>query len=354
MPDNVIIEDRGDEPTPEQLEQLNRERDEKGRFVKTSQGEGGGEEEEETPPEEEQEETEEEEAEPPKKKKEPAKKDGEEETEEEEENEEENEEEEETPPEEETDVEDTEAGKMVTLKRFKEVIRQRKELQAKLDEQAAAKKDVKATDSDATAQIKAFNDRLDDLYVKVEEARVAEDAPLAAKLQREIDSMNRQVTNAEAAMTARREAFIVQENRAYNQMLDYLETVRPILDPDAPEFDKRVVKELTFHVEAYEKMGLTATSALQKAAQMIFEQDPFAKDVKKVLETEEEDPKKKKAPEPKKTDVKKNIAAAKKTPPGHTGRTQEESGKINVVNLSDEEFDKLPESKKRELRGDAV
>lgn len=351
MPDEKI-EDRGDEPTQEQLDEAQKLRDTKGRFVKKDEttdeaadGEVG-----------EPEEKEEEEEETPPKKKAPAKKEeeeGEEKEAEGEKEEEEEAEEKEGEEEEEDETPDPTEGKMVTLKRFKEVIKQRKDLQAKLDEEAAAKKETKTTESDVDRQIKAFNDKLDDLYIKVEEARIAEDPKLAAQLQREIDGMNRQISRAEAVATARREAFSVQQNSTYNQMLDYLETVRPILDPDAPEFDKRVVKELTFHVEAYEKMGMPASDALRKACSMIFEQDPFAKDVKKVLkddETKDDD----KKPADKKTDVKKNLAAAKKTPPSHPGRTQEGNGKINVVQLTDEEYDKLPESKKRELRGDAV
>ncbi len=241
------------------------------------------------------------------------------------------------------------AAKQVPYTRFKEVVEQRKQLQSELAQLRSSSKTVDKQENEFEAQQKAFDKRLDELYEQVESARADGDTKTAAKLQREIDGMNGAKAKAEAAFIARQAAFTEQQNSTYNQMLDYLEKVRPVIDPNAPEFSKEVVSELEFQVDAYTKAGLTPTAALRRACALLFEEDPFTATVQR------ED---KKTPTAvvaakKKVDVAKNVDAAKKTPPSSSSRNESgDSTAINPVNLSDEEFDKLPESKKRQLRGD--
>jgi hypothetical protein len=54
------------------------------------------------------------------------------------------------------------------------------------------------------------------------------------------------------------------------------------------------------------------------------------------------------------TDVSKNVDASERTPPRGGRSGGDNPGKIDVSKLTDDEFDKLPESKKSQLRGDVM
>jgi hypothetical protein len=328
--DDDTLTDRGDSITAEQVEEAQKketpERDDKGRFVKQDEK-----------AEEKSEEKEEE-------KKGEAAEEKEEAAEEEEE-----EEEGETA---ETEERDDTATKQVPYKRFKELVDQRRELQRELAEARAAATQAGKAEDKQEDQVAVFNKRLDALYEKVEEARASGDSKQAATLQREIDGMNQAKLRAESQYVSRQAAFAAQQNSTYNQMLDYLERAAPVIDPNAADFSKDFVKELEFQVAAYEKMGMASPDALYKACGLLFDANPFDVTRREGATTKQEE---KKPPAAKKTDVSKNLEAAKKIPPKGESRTSaSDDTAIKAVELSDEEFDKLPESKKRELRGDVM
>jgi len=212
----------------------------------------------------------------------------------------------------------------------------------------------KSTAKDDKAVAEEFETKIAGLYQEVEEARADNDTKKAAALQREIDKLNQQAIRAEAKADARQEAFAAQQNTTFDSMLEFLEEARPVLNPKHELFDEDVVKELNFQVTAYEKMGMTGPRALRRAAAMIFEVDPFAKQAPKAKEEKDEKAgKKDEKPADKKTDIKKNVEDSKKIPPkGDRSDKSTDGKKIQVKDLTDEEFDALPESKKKELGGD--
>jgi hypothetical protein len=252
------------------------------------------------------------------------------------ETEEETEEEEETP-----DPKAAKPEKTVPYSRFKEVVDQRKEMGVKLAQTESEL--VKATAKDKT-EIETINASLDKLYEDVEKARADGDVAQAAKLQREIDTNNRKISRIETQLISRQEAFALSENNTYNFMLEQMEGRVPQVNPESPEFDKTVVAELEFQVGAYEKAGLSPTAALRRACALLFQQDVFGPVPAAAAA---------KGPQKKPTDVKKNLEAARKSPPepGSKGPAKEPAAK-SVEDMTDEEFEALPESKRRELRGD--
>ena len=234
------------------------------------------------------------------------------------------------------------AQKHVPYSRFREVVERRKAAEARAAElEELAKKAAGKPDDEAEAE-----QQLNALYEQVEEARADGDTKAAAALQRQIDAMNADRLRAQSVMAARRESVAAAQVDQYNHLLGVLEAKVPELNPDAAEFDARLVSEIQFQVEAHEKMGLSAPDALRRAASLLLKNDPFdggaAKPAAKAPV----------APLRKKVDVEKNAAAAARTPPRGDRSEAVQTAKIDVAKLTDEEFDALPESKLRELGGD--
>lgn len=187
-----------------------------------------------------------------------------------------------------------------------------------------------------------LNTKLDSLYEQVEEARLDGDAKTAAKLQREIDATNRDIVKMEARGIAAEQTTQAAENARFDALLDVLEGEIDVLNPRADDFDPQAVKALEWHVAAFEKGGMPASKALRHAASVLFGfgSAPAQKEEKVV-------------PLKRKTDVKKAVEHGKRQPPDVSTRgVDKDETKIRVADLSDEEFEKLPETKKAALRGD--
>ena len=140
--------------------------------------------------------------------------------------------------------------------------------------------------------------------------------------------------------------------QAYNSLVNVLEGVDPRFDEDSDEYDEELVERVSELTEAYEAKGLSAPDALRKATKLVLGVDPFRPAKSLARDEKKEDKKEKEKPAARKTDVKKNLNAQKKQPAEEPGDHKEKTGKIDPMKLSDADWDKLPESKRRELRGD--
>ena len=208
-----------------------------------------------------------------------------------------------------------------------------------------------ASEFEQADPIDEINASLEAMYEQVEEARADGDTKLAAKLQRDIDAKNREISRLESERVAGKVTAETRVNVQYDSMIESLERGIPALDPAHEEYQPELVQELEFQVAAYEKAGLTATAALRRAVTLLFRVDPWAPRTA-AAKAEEPAPAAKK-PDDKKPDIKKAIDTSKKQPPDASDRgVNVEDKKIDPRKLSDEDFDKLPEATKRRLRGD--
>lgn len=220
-------------------------------------------------------------------------------------------------------------------------------LEAKL---AAASEpaDKPAAKVDPTAEINA---QLEELYVKVEEARADGDVVTAAATQRKLDALNRDLIKRESVAASQKMTAQMQADAQHDAMVDILEERYPQLSKASETFDADLVSELNFQVTAYERMGMSAPAALRKAVKIMLREDPFAP-ADKAAKVEEAKPA---VPAKKTPDIKQAIDLNKRQPPDASNAgVNKDDQKINVMTLSEEEFEKLPESKKRQLRGDDV
>ena len=280
-------------------------------------------------------------------KKAPAKKKEEDEPDEEEEEEDEpDEEEEEDEPDEDT------SGKTVALHVLKKAQAKRRaaeqrvaELERQLQQRASETSDRQKQEM---AKVEA---RVEELYEQIEDARAEGRTKDAAKLQRELDGINQDLTRKQAAWLATKQALESQHLATYNALVGELETIDPRFDENSDEFDEDLVDRVSELTEGYESKNVPLPDALRKALRLIIGVDPFREGRK--LRAEDKKPPAKKAVA-KKPDLKKNLDAKKRQPPEDRGSEVERNTEVDPLKLSDEEFEKLPDATKRRLRGDFI
>lgn len=206
------------------------------------------------------------------------------------------------------------------------------------------------SEADAASPTDKLNSELDALYEKVEDARADGDTKAAAALQRQIDGKNREIARIEAAELAAKTTQASTVSARFDALLDVAETLVPELSVGADTYDEEAVREIQFQVEAYSRMGMPADKALVKAVKVLHGVDLGAKRASKTEDAVETT----KAPK-KKVDVAKALDTQRRQPPDASARgVNRDSSRIRYSELSEEDFDKLPESVKSRERGDTL
>lgn len=203
-------------------------------------------------------------------------------------------------------------------------------------------------------QAEKLSKELDDLYEKVEEHRARGETREAAQVQRKIDKINGDVTRQQAAHLALTESIRQTETRAFNTMVSQLETIDPRFDKDHDDYDDELTRDVGEMTEAYEAKGMSPTDALRKACKTVLREDVFAP--KRALTREQKAAKSKESDKAaRKTNVEKNLDAAKRTPPDSPDSRREKSTELpDMETISEKDFDALPESTlRRILEGEA-
>ena len=228
-----------------------------------------------------------------------------------------------------------------------------RELESQLQQRAAADPPAAAkyeAPRDPVAEIEA---QLDGLYEQVEDARADGDTKLAASLQRHIDRGNVQIAEIKASRIAQATAANTSESSRFNALLDVAEAMIGAVNPESPDYSAAKVEALEAMVVGYERQGLAPSAALAKAVNAMFDVDLLAKPKKGAAPSAAEPPAKK--PEPKKPDAKKAVETAAKQPPSTDGMgVNKDDSKLRIADLSDDEFEKLPEATKARYRGDSL
>lgn len=232
--------------------------------------------------------------------------------------------------------------KMVPQTRLMRVKDQRDRLQQQLDDAQGKLKQL--TDTAANrSKAEDFEKQLNDLYIELETARAAGNVQESAKLARKLDAVKDEATKRQSSIIAQVEARRQLESRMYDTVVSQLELLAPAVNPEADEYDEDLVADLDAATRGFEAQGMSPADALTRAAKRLLGNNIF------------DDPKlrREKQPEPKKTDIKKNAEAVKKTPPAAVKEERtEKSQDIRASQLSRDEFAKLPEAAQRRLLGD--
>jgi uncharacterized coiled-coil protein SlyX len=232
---------------------------------------------------------------------------------------------------------------MIPRARLNKVQEKRKAAEARvaeLEAQLAKQRDT----GEQSKGFQEFTAKVDELYEKVEQARAEGDYKEAAKLQRELDTLRDNVGQQRAQYVARQAALRSQQEVAYNALVDQVELLAPELDPKHANYDEDLMDEVDTLTRSLEAQGMDAAKALRRALKYTLGRDIF----------DEKTIRRDTPPEPKKTNIAKNVAAAKKIPPEMSDAPMEKSTKIDFSKLTDAEYEKLPASVKQKARGDFV
>ncbi len=179
----------------------------------------------------------------------------------------------------------------------------------------------------------------DEAYAKHAELIIEGETKEAAKLMGEIMQANRQQAKLEAELEVKVDT--VEANTA-KIAIEAFEAY-PFLDPDSKEFNQEAYDKVNRFQDVYFKSGVRYDVALQQA---LADVAPMYSAAKSTDTTK---------PSGKMDALRRNAAAAKQQPPNISGVGTGDRGKearVNVAEMSESEFDALPESEKKRLRGD--
>jgi hypothetical protein len=175
------------------------------------------------------------------------------------------------------------------------------------------------------------------------------DADKVASLFRQRTAVERDYITSLTTAARHEAAAISVDQMNLDRLIDQLEDTYSALDPNSDQYSEAVVSDVLELQSAYVSTGkYTPYRAMLKAVGVLFP------------EGQETAPAAAAAPATRKTDVRKNVEAARRTPPNlakaglDSAAAGEGAGKIDVKKLTEREFEALPDATKRRLRGDFV
>lgn len=181
------------------------------------------------------------------------------------------------------------------------------------------------------------------------------DHEAAAKVMRDIRLTERKIALQESSERMSQTASETRESIKMDMVIEKLESTYAALNPNGDEYNAELVDEVLGWQSVYmERHRMSPSQALAKAADKVMatQAAPAAAEPAKGLSAAQAA-----APGRKQDQVSKNLAAAGAQPASTKGVGQDSDkaglvGKIDVNNLTPEDFEALPESMRAQLRGD--
>jgi hypothetical protein len=258
--------------------------------------------------------------------------------------------------------------------RLDQVIKQRTERDKKIAEQQAEIDRLTAggkPDQPQASQQEALDAEraaLDAEIVKWErqadEATVDGEFDRASQLRSHIRKMDRAMTRKEAQHDAAITTQLTKESMTFDATVESVYAEYPCFDPSSGEdvYDQALTDEVSALQAGYLSKGVPQAAAVKQAVAMVAKMyDLVATSAEAEVEVEEEEvetPTQKKVAAKKaakkKVPVKAKVKAANQQPPTMQNGGDGDEAVIDIDKLTDEEFDALPLSKQRALRGDVV
>lgn len=249
--------------------------------------------------------------------------------------------------EEETPIEEVVEDKepMLPKSRYDSVARQNRELEARIAELEQAGKQKEA-DVAREEQTKSMETHIAELDVQYAEAVKEGDTDAMAQLRAQQREAEREMYRMEMQETGESSAAQAREQVRLDLTIDAIEENYEQLNPEADGYDQKLVDEIQELRAGFEATGrYSPTQALIKAVKTLVP-DPVS---------EVEDPTSKTTST---KDLRKKVDAANKQPPdiNDVGEQGNAAGKDtedpSALDLSAEDFESLPESTLKRMRGD--
>lgn len=208
------------------------------------------------------------------------------------------------------------------------------------------------------ADITASENKIIELEKKYHAALGEGDIDEAAKLMRQLRTLDAQVAEAKSDMKAAASEARAVERVRYSTALERIEESFPKLNQDHDDYDAELAQDVVDLKATYEARGLTPTAALQKAVKRLVPVETGKQETATTVAPRVDA--KDVAAERKKDAAKKTAAAVGKQPPATTKaglNSDALGGGLNgadVMRMSQDEFRKLPDEVLKNLRGDEV
>lgn len=179
----------------------------------------------------------------------------------------------------------------------------------------------------------------------------------ATALMSRIRQTERQIVETKAEMRSQAAEVRARESARYDIALERIEESYPELNPDDDAYDEELVVDVIDLKAVYQGRGMPPTKALQAAVKKLLGQDTRAQrnatDVTPRVTDQDV------AAERKKGAVQKAADAARRTPPSSrdVGLDSDRAGKLSprdIMNMKQEDFNKLDEAALAKLRGDVA
>lgn len=175
----------------------------------------------------------------------------------------------------------------------------------------------------------------------------------AAEVFAEIRTLDRQIAQEQAKQITERARTEAREDSKMDALVSKFEIDHPFLNPEnEKEYNADAVEEVLFLRRSFEQQGLSRTQALSKAVQYVVKSIAPATDVPKQGIGEVDDRAK--------LATAKKLAAAKAQAPimGDLGSPSDKAGggfdASSVMQMTQDEFSKLPEREMARMRGDEM
>jgi len=243
-------------------------------------------------------------------------------------------------------VEDKPTRPMVPKSRLDEVLNKQKALQKQLD-------DMKAAQQPAEDAPEEYN--FSEKEMEYQNAVLDGEAEKAAQLRAEIRQAERAQIQYEMNQKMTDAVSQNQQASALQQAATALEAEFPIFDAKSEQYDEALTQEVIELRDAFMIKGENAVAALSKAAKYVISENSLI-DATPSLASGEAPKKAVDEMAKKRAEVSRKLKVADSQPPEMAGEGASIRGEkgLDLNNLSEDEFNALPEATLKRLRGDIV
>lgn len=245
----------------------------------------------------------------------------------------------------------------IPLSRHKEILEKERATRATLEAQLAQFQQGGKV-ADLNADITATENEV--LRLEKEYSKLLTDGEVdkASDLMAKIRKLERDMADAKSDMKIQAAVSIATENARYNLALERVESAFPQLNPDHDDFNESLMSDVADLKVTYQRRGMTATEALQKAVKTLVR--PATAKQEDATEIKPKVDPKVVAAERKKAAVQKVVATAAAQPPNlkDVGMDSDKAGGSisakDVIKMSYKDFSALPEETLAKMRGDML
>lgn len=248
-------------------------------------------------------------------------------------------------------------GKFIPLDRHEKLLKKerarREELEAQLSQSRAGQQMAQANED-----LSRVEDELVAMEAKYNDLLAEGDTQTAAQLMTQIRRKNAELSSITAAQRDAEVMARAVEKVRFDEALDRIEEAYPELDPESEDYDEDTYQDVYDLMMAGRQRGLSATKALQRAVARVMGAETTAQKraTTATPRVDENDVASRRRGEA----VRRNLDAARRTPPAThriSANNDAAGGALTakaVMNMSEDDFEKLSDKDLARLRGDVL